>query len=86
MKTKYNADGSLDHYYNSMVVKGYSQCPSFDFKKTFAPIVRYSTIHLILAIAAQEDLELCSVDISHAHLNGNLEEEIYMQQPEGFKV
>jgi hypothetical protein len=51
-----------------------------------APTVRYSTIRTILGIAALEDLELCSVDISHAYLNGTLEEEIYMQQPKGFEV
>jgi hypothetical protein len=47
------------------------------FKETFAPTVCYSTIHVILALAALEDLKLCSVDISHAYLNGTLEEEIY---------
>ena len=47
---------------------------------------RYSTIRIILAIAALEDQELHSVDISHAYLNGDLEEKIYMQQPEGFEV
>ena len=48
--------------------------------------MRYSTIRIILAIAALEDLELRSVDISHTYLNGDLEEEIYMQQPEVFEV
>ena len=83
---KHNADGSLDRYKARLVAKGYSQCPGFDFKETFAPTVRYSTIRIVLALAALEDLELHSVDISHAYLNGTLEEEIYMTQPEGFEV
>jgi hypothetical protein len=86
MKVKHNADGSLDRYKARLVAKGYSQRPCFDFKETFAPTVRYSTIHIVLALTALEDLELRSVDISHAYLNGTLEEEIYMKQPEGFEV
>jgi hypothetical protein len=67
MKVKHNADGSLDCYKARLVAKGYSQCPGFDFKETFAPTVCYSTICIVLALAALEDLELCSVDISHAY-------------------
>ena len=86
MKVKHNTDGSLDHYKARLVARGYSQCPGLDFKETFAPTVCYSTIHIVLALAALNDLELCSVDISHAYLNGTLEEEIYMMQLEGFEV
>jgi hypothetical protein len=86
MKVKRNADGSLDRYKSRLVAKGYSQRPGFDFKETFAPTVHYSTIRIVLALAALEDLELRSIDISHAYLNGTLEEEIYMLQPEGFEV
>ena len=86
LKVKHNADGSLDRYKGRVVAKGYSQQPGFDFKETFAPTVHYSTIRTILGLAALEDLELRSVNISHAYLNGILEEEIYMQQPEGIEV
>ena len=75
-----DADGSLECYKARLVTKGYLQCLSFNFKETFAPTVRYATICTILAIAALEDLELCSMDISHAYFNGKLEKDIYMQQ------
>src|SRR5882672_12778856 len=64
--------------------KGYSQCPGFDFTDTFAPTAKWSALRAILALAALEDLELESIDISSAFLNGDLEEEVYMEQPEGF--
>ncbi|KAJ3474787.1 hypothetical protein NLI96_g12256 [Meripilus lineatus] len=53
--------------------------------ETFAPTVRMATIRVILALAALEDLELYSIDISQAFLNGELDVDIYMQQPEGFE-
>jgi hypothetical protein len=52
LKVKHNADGSLDRYKGRIVAKGYSQRPGFDFKETFAPTVRYSTIRTVLAITA----------------------------------
>ena len=50
----------------------------------FAPAVRMATIRTILALAALEDMKLYSIDISQAFINGDLDVEIYMQQPEGF--
>ena len=81
---KHKKDGSIDRYKGCLVAKGYSQCPGFDFKDTFAPTAKWSALHAILALAALEDLELESIDISSAFLNGDLEEEVYMDQPEGF--
>jgi hypothetical protein len=86
MKIKRNADGSTECYKARFVAKGYSQCPGFDYAETLAPTARYSAMRTILAIAALEDMELRSVDISHAYLNGDLTEEIFMEQPERFEV
>jgi Reverse transcriptase (RNA-dependent DNA polymerase) len=86
MKIKRQSDGSIEHYKARIVAKGYSQHPGFDYLETFAPTVHLSAIRTILAIAAIQDLHLHSIDISHAFLNGDLEEEIYMEQPAGFEV
>ena len=81
---KHKKDGSIDRYKGRLVAKGYSQRPGFDFTDTFAPTAKWSALRAILALAALEDLELESIDISSAFLNGDLEEEVYMEQPEGF--
>lgn len=85
-KVKRNADGSIERYKAHYVAKGYSQCPGFDYTETFSPTPKWSTIRTVLALAALEDLELWSVDISSAFLNGELKEEVYLEQPEGFKT
>lgn len=81
---KFNADGSLERFKARLVGKGFHQRPGFDYMETFAPTVCVASIRTVLALAALEDLDLRSVDISHAFINGELEEEIYMEQPEGF--
>jgi hypothetical protein len=83
-KVKHNADGSIERYKARIVAKGYSQRPGLDYVEVFAPTSRAAAIRLIIAIAAIEDLHLHSVDISHAFINGKLDEEIYMEQPQGF--
>jgi hypothetical protein len=84
-RVKRNADGTVERYKGRIVAKGYSQRPGIDYTEVFAPTSRQAAIRLILALAALEDLELRSVDISHAFINGELDEEIYMTQPEGFQ-
>ena len=81
---KFNPDGSIERYKGRLVAKGFSQRPGFDYTETFAPTVRMATIRTVLALSALEDLHLRSIDISHAFINGTLEEEIYMEQPEGY--
>ncbi|CDO76041.1 hypothetical protein BN946_scf184948.g1 [Trametes cinnabarina] len=84
-RVKRNADGSIERYKGRLVAKGFSQRPGFDYNETFAPTPKWASIRAILALAALEDLELESVDISSAYLNGELKEEVYMKQPEGFE-
>jgi len=81
---KCKSDGSVDRYKARLVAKGFSQRPGFDFDETYAATVKYTTLRTILALGALEDLEIESVDISSAFLNGDIDAEVYMQQPEGF--
>jgi hypothetical protein len=60
------------------------QHPGFDYIEIFTPTVRMPTIRVVLAISALHDYHLHSIDISHAYLNGEMDCDIYMEQPEGF--
>ena len=84
-KIKRKADGSVERYKARIVAKGFSQRPGFDFFETFAPTAKFAAIRAVLAIAAIEDLHLRSLDISHAFINGDLDADVYMEQPEGFE-
>uniref|UniRef100_A0A2N9FI38 Uncharacterized protein n=1 Tax=Fagus sylvatica TaxID=28930 RepID=A0A2N9FI38_FAGSY len=65
--------------------KGYSQRHGIDYDEVFSPVVRHTSIRAVLALVADQDLELEQLDVKTAFLHGNLEEEIFMEQPEGFK-
>ncbi|KAG8481139.1 hypothetical protein CXB51_025904 [Gossypium anomalum] len=73
-------------YKARLVAKGYSQVPGVDFTDVFSPVVKHSSIRALLGIMAMHDLELEQLDVKTAFLHGELEEDIYMQQPEGFTV
>ena len=82
VKTDHN--GEVQRYKARLVAKGYSQRENVDFFETFAPVVRYESIRILLSIAPSENLEISKFDVKTAFLNGDLEEVIYMQQPRGF--
>ena len=84
-RIKHLPDGEVERYKARLVAKGYSQRPGFDYFETFAGTPKYQAIRTILALAAVEDMHLRSIDISNAFLNGELDEEVYMAQPEGFE-
>lgn len=84
LKTKYNADGSVERRKARLVAKGYSQKRGVDFDETFAPVARMSSIRLIVALAAEYKLDLYQLDVTMAYTYGNLEEEIFMEQAEPF--
>ncbi|GJY96432.1 retrovirus-related pol polyprotein from transposon TNT 1-94 [Tanacetum coccineum] len=84
-KIKRNGDDQVERYRARLVVKGYAQKEGIDFNEIFSPVVRMTTIRVVLAMCATYDLHLEQLDVKTAFLHGNLEEEIYMLQPEGFK-
>uniref|UniRef100_A0A2N9IRB9 Integrase catalytic domain-containing protein n=1 Tax=Fagus sylvatica TaxID=28930 RepID=A0A2N9IRB9_FAGSY len=84
---KLKKDGEkLVKYKARLVVKGFNQKQGIDFDEIFSPVVKMSSIRVILGLTASLDLELEQMDVKTAFLHGDLEEEMYMVQPEGFEV
>ena len=76
----------MDKYKYCLVEKGYSQVEGIDFGEIFSPIAKLTSIRFLLSIAAAFDLEVEQMDVKTTFLHGDLEEEIYLKQPEGFIV
>ena len=69
-----------------LVAKGFEEIDGIDYNEIFSPVVRFESVRTMLAIAALENWYVTAVDVKSAFLYGKLDEEIYMEQPEGFKV
>jgi Reverse transcriptase (RNA-dependent DNA polymerase) len=78
--------GSVNKFKLRLVAQGFSQIAGLDYNETYSPTIRFTTIQLILALACKYDLELQHIDIKGAYLNGKLEDDVYMRQPESFVV
>ena len=72
-------------YKACLVTQGFSQVPGIDYGATFAPVIKPASVHLLAALACQQDLEIDMFNMKQAFLWGVLKEEIYMQQPKGFE-
>ncbi|KAJ9567237.1 hypothetical protein OSB04_003203 [Centaurea solstitialis] len=83
-KKKYHPDGSISAYKARLVAKGYRQREGIDYFDTYAPVARISSIRTLIAISALKGLYIHQMDVKTAFLNGYLNEEIYLEQPEGF--
>ena len=82
-KRKYFPDGSIDKYKARLVAKGFNQKQNVDYFDTFAPITRISSISVLIALASIHKLFIHQMNVKITFLNGDLEKEIYMKQPEG---
>ncbi|KAH6574699.1 hypothetical protein BASA62_002344 [Batrachochytrium salamandrivorans] len=83
-KIKKHTDGTIDKYKARLVAKGYVQVPGVDFHETYAPVLRFTSFRTLMAIAAAHDLEVDHTDANNAFLNGTINEELYIELPDGY--
>ncbi|CAG4955863.1 unnamed protein product [Colias eurytheme] len=79
-KIKYDCENKV-RYRARLVAKGFTQKEGMDYKETFSPVLRYSTLRLLLALSVEKNLDLIHLDVPTAFLNGSLDECIYMEIP-----
>ncbi|GKB02180.1 zinc finger, CCHC-type containing protein [Tanacetum coccineum] len=82
-KRKLKVDGNIEKFKASLVIQGFKQKSGIDYFDTYAPVARISTIRLLIAMASIHNLIIHQMDVKTAFLNGDLEDEVYMNQPQG---
>ena len=85
-KIKHAGDASVEKYKERFVARGFSSVEGIDYEETFAPVARYTSIRTIIALAASMGWRLHQMDVKTTFLNGEIEEEVYVEQPEGFVI
>ena len=86
IRDRLKPDESIDKCKARLVVEGYRQKEGLDYFDTYSPIIRITSIRMLTAIVVLHNLDIQQMDVKTAFLNGELNKEIYMKQPEGFIV
>lgn len=84
-RIKEKPNGEIDRYKARLVVRGFTQCYGIDYTETFSPVVRFTSVRAIFALAAHRGMRVYQFDVKTAFLYGDLKENVYMQQPVGFE-
>jgi hypothetical protein len=85
-KNKMNTNGKVIKNKAILLCKGYSQVEGVDYEETFAPVSRLEAIRMFLAFSSYKKFKVYQMDVKSTFLNGNLDEEVYIEQPKGFKL
>ena len=83
-KIKFRPDGSVERYKARLVIRGFQQVKDKDFKHTFSPVAKLTTVRIFIALATAKEWPLHQLDINNAFLHGFIDEDIYMHPPEGY--
>ena len=85
-KIKHYVDGSIEKYKAIFVARGFYQKEGINYKETFVPVETYTSIRTIMALSSMMKWDLHQMDVKTTFLNSVIEEEVYIEQPQGFEV
>jgi hypothetical protein len=83
---KLNEDGQVTRNKDRLVCKGYAHVEGIEFEETFSPVARMEAIYFLLAYACSKNIKMYQMDVKSTLLDGELEEEIYIEKPKGFQL
>ena len=85
-RIKCSPDSAIQKYKAHVIAQGFTQIESVDYDEMFAPVAKFASLHVILALATECNLEVQQMDVKSAYLNGELKEEIFMEAPPSFEI